>query len=141
MISVFSYKSLDVEDILKIVSGLKTEKNTGEDNISAKILKAYALSFSPALSNLVNLSFAGGAFPSRFKEAQEMSLYKKKNRLNKENYHSSLKYMYTRGSCMISCQNIVIRSLIHSWLRSGKVLDVRLLCCDCWKTGKSFGQP
>ena len=62
------------------------KKSTGVDNISANMLKARAPSFSHALSSLVNLSFARGIFPKRFKQAQVIPLYKKKDSLNKENY-------------------------------------------------------
>ena len=116
------------------------KKSTGVDNISAKILKACAPSFSHALSSLVNLSFARDIFPKRVKQAQVIPLYKKKDSLNKENY---------RPVSILPTTSKLHERVIHEQLSKylddrlnpfltafRKGLCVGLLCCPCWKTGE-----
>ena len=47
--------------------------------LSTTLLKKYALTLSPILSKLANLSFSTGTFPSIFKKAQVLPLLKKPN--------------------------------------------------------------
>ena len=61
----------------KSQSKLNVKKSSGVDNISAKILKACAPSFSHAVSSLINLSFAKGTLPSRLKKTKSY-LYTKR---------------------------------------------------------------
>ena len=74
----FDFRPVSEKEVGKIISRFNVKKSTGVDNISAKILKACAPSFSHTVSSLINLSFAKGTFPRRLKKAQVIPLYKKK---------------------------------------------------------------
>ena len=54
---IFDFRPVSKKKVGKIISKLNVKKSTGVDNISAKILKACAPSFSHTVSSLINLSF------------------------------------------------------------------------------------
>ena len=69
-----------------IISNLNIKIATGEDNISAKILKSCAPSISHTVSCLINETFKTSKFPQNLKVGQVLPLHKKKDPLNKENF-------------------------------------------------------
>ena len=86
-IEIFSFTPVSSDTVEKVISNLNVKKATGVDNISAKIIKACAPVVSIAISNLINISFRSCEFPAGLKRAQVIPLFKKKDPLNKENYH------------------------------------------------------
>lgn len=68
-----STSNIKVKDIL---SRLDTNKATGVDSISARILKECVQELSPPLTLLFNLSFISGKVPSLCKKANVTPVYK-----------------------------------------------------------------
>ena len=66
------------EEVLKLIHSLPN-KSSPLDFLPTTLLKKYALTLSPILSKLANLSFSTGTFPSIFKKAQVLPLLKKPN--------------------------------------------------------------
>ena len=66
------------EEVLKLIHSLPN-KSSPLDSLPTTLLKKYALTLSPILSKLANLSFSTGTFPSIFKKAQVLPLLKKPN--------------------------------------------------------------
>lgn len=66
------------EEIVRIISGLKSKKSTGIDNISTNFVKQLKTSLSAPLSVLMNRSFAEGCFPNALKKAKTIPIFKKK---------------------------------------------------------------
>ena len=66
------------EEVLKLIHSLPN-KSSPLDSLPTTLLKKYALTLSPILSKLANLSFSTGTFPSILKKAQVLPLLKKPN--------------------------------------------------------------
>ncbi len=73
-------------EVYKILTRLNTNKASGPDLISNRILKEAAVSLSEPLSDIYNKSFNQGKFPSPWKLANVTPVYKKGDRQNKTNY-------------------------------------------------------
>ena len=69
-----------------MLSKIDVKKSTGFDNIPAKFLKIGAGPLAGILSNLINLSFQECIFPDMLKYAELAALFKKSERIIKENY-------------------------------------------------------
>lgn len=73
-------------EVRKILLGLNISKACGPDGISNRILRECANSICVPLSRLFNLSFRLGVFPSCWKKANVVPLYKKNDRCSVKNY-------------------------------------------------------
>ena len=73
-------------EVAKIIESLDLKKSTGPMSIPMYILKIYKDFFSFWLSQLVNLSFEVGLFPSMLKFARVIPFHKKESKLNYLNY-------------------------------------------------------
>ena len=59
-----------VEEIEELLLTLKTDKSTGPDNVSLRMLKSTAHSIAPSMTKLFNLSIASGSYPQARKLAR-----------------------------------------------------------------------
>ena len=84
--SKFQLQSVTYDYIEQELNKLKTNKATGLDKISTRLLKDTASVIAPVLSNLINKSFTSGCFPKRWKSAKVFALFKDGERTSKENY-------------------------------------------------------
>jgi len=55
------------EEVHEMIMSLDTSKANGPDGISAKMLKGTALSITPVLTRLFNMSIEHGIFPEKWK--------------------------------------------------------------------------
>ena len=94
----------DVEDIL---GTRKTHKSVGPGNIPTRILKEFKKYFSKPTSDLINLSFPSGTIPEIIKQAKVISIFKKGDQQNYNNY---------RPISLLSNINNIIEKLIHKQL-------------------------
>ena len=83
MLSSFSISPRDVFDIL---STLKPEKAPGSDDLLLRLLRFCARGISASLAKLFNLSFSGGEFPTMWKRALVVPLFKKESLSELGNY-------------------------------------------------------
>ena len=96
-------------DVFKILNGLNTSKASGPDGISNRVLRECALSLSDPLSRLFNLSFSLGVFPSSWKNANVIPIYKKEDRQSVKNY---------RPVSLLSNISKVMERIVHNALYS-----------------------
>ena len=75
-------------DVRKIVSKLSSKKASGYDEIPIKFIKMISSSLLNPLTKLANKCIQENVFPDRMKMANITPLYKKKDKLNKDNYRS-----------------------------------------------------
>ena len=75
-------------EVHKIVSKLSSKKASGYDEIPVKFIKMVIRSLLNPLTILVNKCIQENVFPDRMKMANITPLYKKKDKLNKDNYRS-----------------------------------------------------
>ena len=76
----------NAREVEQKVKTLKTSKAVGPNSIPTKILKTYSKSQSKSLLQLINLSFAEGKFPNVLKIAKVISIHKKSDKSECNNY-------------------------------------------------------
>ncbi len=83
---VFNFHTLNTNDVRCLVRKLNVKKAAGYDNISAKLLKIAIDQLAPLLTHLINLSITKCIFPNELKLAEIIPVFKKNDKMNKENY-------------------------------------------------------
>ena len=83
---VFSFQKIQESEIHKLISGLDSNKATGLDNISCKILKLAANIVVPTLTLIFNQSIEKGIFPDEWKSAKVTPIFNNGSRTDLENY-------------------------------------------------------
>ena len=73
-------------EIRLILDNLHSNKATGPDEISGRILKECARELTPSITKICNLSLSQGKFPHSWKLANVVPVYKKGCRKSAENY-------------------------------------------------------
>ena len=73
--------------ISSIISSLNPNKSVGPNSIPTKILKLLKDEISSHLSDIYNISFSMGIFPSILKIAKVIHVHKKDSKLDYNNYH------------------------------------------------------
>ena len=76
----------DKNEISLIISSLDSHKSSGPHSISVKILKLMKNDISQQLSDIFNMSFSIGLFPSVLKIAKVIPMHKKQSRVDYTNY-------------------------------------------------------
>ena len=102
----FSLSPTDKYEVINIISSLGSKKSTGPNSIPTKILKLFKNDISTQLSDILNVSFSTGVFPSILKIAKVAPIHKKQSKLDYSDYRpvsllSNLeklleKFMYSR---------------------------------------------
>ena len=84
--STFSLKTTTADIVAEITNKMSTNKATGLDGISSKILKVSSLVVAPALTYVFNKAIVRGIFPDEWKIARVSPLHKKASRCDSDNY-------------------------------------------------------
>ena len=82
----FYLKPVHPDEIEKIISGLKSTKSCGLDNIDSFVIKLAKNELVPAITHIVNLSISQETFPKAWKNAKIIPLHKKNERTEPKNY-------------------------------------------------------
>jgi hypothetical protein len=82
----FSFNPVQISEIGKIIGKLNPKKATGTDCIPPKFVKMANKQLAPTLTKLINLSIQNQNFPNLLKMAVVTPVYKKSDKLKKENY-------------------------------------------------------
>jgi hypothetical protein len=77
---------MTINGVLEALKSLKTCKSTGTDNISARFLKIAAPVIALSIAKIINMSLETAVFPTRWKTANVIPLYKDGERDNVTNY-------------------------------------------------------
>ena len=86
ILSRFTFNSVTVDDVLKIIRKLATKSSCGHDEISTKLLKLIVPSVAVPLTLIINQSLNTGIFPDRLKIAKVIPLFKKGDNHIFDNY-------------------------------------------------------
>jgi hypothetical protein len=82
----FEFKHTTENEVFKILKKLDTKKASGYDKISPQMIK-YSMDYLvPYLTHIINTSIDQYTFPLLLKYAEISAIYKKKDKLSKENY-------------------------------------------------------
>ena len=101
----FFFHSTGVYETQSVVKKLKIKDSFGIDGISSRVLKHLPNNFIEALTDIFNRSMSQGYFPSNFKTAKIVPIYKKKgSRKNKQNY---------RPISLLCSMSKILEKLVH----------------------------
>ena len=84
--SIFHLKPTNVVNVLEIINKLSSNKATGLDGISSKIIKISASVIAPALTFIFNKAIETGIFPDDWKTARVTPLHKNASKCDSDNY-------------------------------------------------------
>ena len=84
--TTFTIKTVNVRVVHKILKDLKAKRSYGHDGITSEVLKLGADVLEVPLTFIVNTSIRNSEYPSYWKIAKMIALYKKGNRLEIKNY-------------------------------------------------------
>ena len=73
--SIFAFKTISCESVIKMINDLKPNKAVGLDKVSSRLLKDAADIVAPSLTSLFNISINTGCFPSTWKLAKISPLF------------------------------------------------------------------
>ena len=76
----------NAKEVLNIITSLNLNKSSGPFSIPAKILSLLKIELSKPISELINLSFISGTFPSKLKTAKVIRIFKTGSPLTLSNY-------------------------------------------------------
>ena len=82
----FELREVEEKEVFSILKKLKPKTSYGLDGLSSEVLKMGASVLCVPLTLIINISIITGKFPSKWKEAKCVPLFKKGNRKLKENY-------------------------------------------------------
>ena len=82
----FSFRPVSVTSVYHLLVELSTSKATGMDNIAAKVLQMAAPVVAPSLTEIFNMSIDTQQFPSEWKTAKVIPLFKRGQRSLLDNY-------------------------------------------------------
>ena len=85
--STFTFSPIDPDQVDHIISSLKNSKASGIDELDTYILKLVKKEIVPALCHILNLSIMNNKFPTKWKIAKVVPLYKGKGcKYDSKNY-------------------------------------------------------
>ena len=84
----FKFLPTTQETIIKIITEMETKKSSGYDDIPPAFIQTLKHELALPLSTLINACIDNSVFPSNLKMADISPVYKKKDKLNKDNYRS-----------------------------------------------------
>lgn len=86
--NTFIFRFVSERDVAKTISSLSVKKAAGYDELPAKFIKMLREELIKPLALLINRCILENEFPNQMKKANISPLYKKKDKLNKDNYRS-----------------------------------------------------
>ena len=96
-------------ETLDILKSLDTSKATGPDGISCKMLKETANAIAPSFTRLLQMSLSTATFPSCWKQANVLPIFKKGDRSDFGNYRP----VSLLNICSKVCQKIIFKHLFN----------------------------
>ena len=116
--SSFDFTSVTEDEVLKILMSMKNKKSMGFDGIPMQILKMSTPVIIPSLTHLFNKSLANGVFPSQWKIAKLIPLFKSGDKSSPANY---------RPIALLPCVSKVLEKIVQKQLTN--YLKVNNLLC------------
>ena len=84
--SIFSFKNINENEVLKIIKNLNVRKTCQGSDIPTKIIKLNIDLFSSFICQHFNYCISIGEFPNKLKHADVIPVYRKKDKCDKTNY-------------------------------------------------------
>jgi len=143
----FEFEEVNEQEIVKIIKKLSVKKASGYDEIPIKFIKKTSRQLSKPITKIVNQCIREQIFPENMKKANITPLYKKKDKLNKDNYRSvNLLVAVSKIMEKVISQQIYvyIKPLLHNYLsgfRKGYgCQDILLRMTEDWRKALDNGE-
>ena len=143
----FEFSEVSECDIKKVIKNLSTKKASGYDEIPVKLIKMTNRQICKTLTMIINMCISQQIFPDNMKKANIIPLYKKKDKLDKNNYRSvNLLIALSKVIEKIMFEQIYdyIKPLLHKYLsgfRKGySCQDILLRMTEDWRKALDNGQ-
>ena len=101
----FFLRTISSDEITNLILSLNESKSVDPDGLPTKILKLLKNDISLQLTNIFNLSFSTGVFPSGLKIAKVIPIHKKESKLKCSNY---------RPISLLSNLDKILEKLMHN---------------------------
>ena len=101
----FIFSDCDTDEVINIISSLKTNKVYGPHSIPTNLLQSMKTEISITLKNIFNLSLRSGVHPYILRIAKTIPVYKKGSRLVVSNY---------RPISLLSNINKILEKIVHN---------------------------
>ena len=105
----FELKQVTEKQVMKILQKLSPKTSCGPDNISSEIMKMGAKVLCIPLTLIINVSIISGKFPSQWKQAKCVPLFKKGSRKDMNNY---------RPVSLLSVSGMVLEKVIANQIEA-----------------------
>ena len=145
----FSLGEVSKEEIEKVIKKLKPSKSTGADELDSFSLKISADIISIPVCHIVNLSLIQARFPKLWKYAKVLPLFKKHEKLLKENYcpvsnlspvSKILERVVHEKVYDYFSQNSILHSNHHGFRKSRSTQTALLQLYDRWVRSANDGK-
>ena len=143
----FGFKEISEQEIIKIMKHLSTKKASGYDEIPIKFIKKASRQLSKPITMIVNQCILQHTFPDNMKKANITPLYKKKDKLNKDNYRSvNLLIALSKITEKVMSHQIYdfIKPMLHKYMsgfRKGYgCQDILIRMTEDWRKALDNGQ-
>ena len=137
---VFAFQHVTESYVKKILGKLDIKKSMGYDNIPPKLLRISKDVIAPVITHLINACIDECIFPSDLKYAEVSAIFKKCDKLKKENYRpiSLLRILSKVFERVYSDQvtlyfNDIFSSLLSAYRKGYGCHDLLLKLIDLWK--------
>ena len=84
----FNLRCVHPDEVLDIISSLKSTQSCGIDNIASMVLKLAKHQLIPVITHIINLSIQSAVFPNFWKVAKVIPLHKKGEVYDPKNYRA-----------------------------------------------------
>ena len=108
------------KDVSDLIKSLDTNKATGPDNISQKMLKEARDAITPSLTKLFNMSLDLAKYPSQWKRAHVLPIFKKDDSASVDNYRP-----VSILSCVGKLFERVIFKYVYNFCRDNNVISLK----------------
>ena len=115
--SNFSFHTVSVTDVMKILIALPCDKATGPDGVPAKVIPSIAHIIASPLTHIINRSFAEGIIPYQWKIARVTPIFKSGDNNTLGNY---------RPISVISVIGKIMEKIVHNQVQK-YLLDNNIL--------------
>ena len=116
----FSFKTVNSNEVLKLINRIPNGKATGIDNIQIRLLKACAPAIVDSLTYILNLSLQLGVFPTEWKKARVSPIFKKGSKTDPGNF---------RPVSVLPVVSKIIERIAHKQLYE-YLTEHKLLCIE-----------
>ena len=111
----FKFQQLSVRDVTKILKKLKKSRSSGLDDISSEAIRPVIDEIAPALTSVINSSLREGIFPSEYKCAKVICVFKGKGAREDPGCYRPISNLALFGKCQEVAVDMQLRKFCEKY--------------------------